>query len=116
MRETIRIVLDSKFTQLEHEATQLESELASITADMQTKNEVVQGRESELGERTQRGYAIEEEAKRNTEHLNTLALAMERSVSRQHANEERCAELDARSAAALAELERTREQLGGLQA
>ena len=116
MREKLRLVLASKFTQLEREATQLESELASITAEMQTKNETVQGLESEHGERTQRGYAIEEEAKRNTEHLNTLALEMERSVSRQHTNEERCAELDARSAAALAELERTREQLGGLQA
>ncbi|HTD25225.1 MAG TPA: chromosome segregation protein SMC [Terriglobales bacterium] len=116
MREKLRLVLASKFTQLEREAAQLESELASITAEMQTKNETVQRLESEHGERTQRGYAIEEEAKRNTEHLNTLALEMERSVSRRHTNEERCAELDARSAAALAELERTREQLGGLQA
>ncbi|HLQ50592.1 MAG TPA: AAA family ATPase, partial [Terriglobales bacterium] len=115
MREKLRLVLASKFTQLEREAKQLESELASLTLEMQAKNETVQTFEAEHGERTQRGYAIEEESRRNSEHLSTLAMEMERSTSRQRTNEERCAELDARSAAALAELERTREQLGGLQ-
>ncbi|HZR28453.1 MAG TPA: chromosome segregation protein SMC [Terriglobales bacterium] len=116
MREKLRLVLASKFTQLQRESEQLESELAQITAEMHEKNEAVQALEAEHSERSQRGYAIEEEGRRNTEHLNTLAMEMERSTSRQRTNEERCAELEARSAAALAELERTREQLGGLQA
>jgi chromosome segregation protein len=116
MREKLRLVLASKFTQLQRESAQLESELAHITAEMHAKNETVQALEAEHSERSQRGYAIEEEGRRNTEHLNTLAMEMERSTSRQRTNEERCSELEARSAAALAELERTREQLGGLQA
>jgi chromosome segregation protein len=115
MRLKLRLVLASKFTQLEREAKQLESELAAISAEMQAKNEAVQALEVEHSERTQRGYAIEDEAKRNSEHLSTLAMEIDRGISRQRTNEERCAELEARSAAALAELERTREQLDGLQ-
>src|SRR2546427_2117627 len=66
MREKLRLVLASKFTQLERESKQLESELASLTLEMQAKNETVQTFEAEHGERTQRGYAIEEESRRNS--------------------------------------------------
>ena len=115
MRAKLRLVLASKFTQLEGESARLESEQVRIAADMQTKSDSVHAFEVEHSERTQRGYAIEEESRRNAEGLNTLAMEMERNRSRQHANEERCAELDARSAAALVEFERTREQLRGLE-
>ena len=116
MRSKLRLVLASKFTQLERESAELASEQARINADVQAKSDSVNTFEVEHNERTQRGYAIEEESRRNAESLNALAIEMERNRSRQRANEERCAELDARCAAAQVELERTSEQLRGLDA
>ncbi len=43
--------------------------------------------------------------------MNALAVETERAISRRGSNQERCAELDARSAAAQAELERAQAQL-----
>ncbi|HEX4602950.1 MAG TPA: chromosome segregation protein SMC, partial [Candidatus Angelobacter sp.] len=47
----------------------------------------------------------------NSQTMNALAVETERAVSRRGANQERCAELDARSAAAYAEMERAQAQL-----
>ena len=67
--------------------------------------------EAEHGERTQRGYAIEREGNENREKLNALVMEIDRAVARRRTNEERCAELDARSAGAQAEIGSTEEQL-----
>ena len=79
------------------------------------QTEAVQQMEAEHGERTQRGYAIEREGQENREKLNTLALDLDRAAARRRTNEERCAELDARSAGAQAEIANTEEQLARLQ-
>ena len=71
--------------------------------------------EAEHGERTQRGYAIEREGQENREKLNTLALDLDRAAARRRTNEERCAELDARSAGAQAEIANTEERPARLQ-
>ena len=71
--------------------------------------------EGEHAERTQRGYAIEREGQENREKLNTLALELDRAAARRRTNEERCAELEARSAGAQAEIANTEEQLARLQ-
>jgi chromosome segregation protein len=67
--------------------------------------------EGEHTDRTQRGYAIEREGNENREKLNALVMDIDRAVARRRTNEERCAELDARSAGAQAELAGTEEQL-----
>ena len=115
MRDKLRIVLASKFAQLDAEATSLEQQLTEIASEIHGKTDAVQEMEGELAGRTQRGYAIEREGQDNREKLNSLALDLDRAAARRRTNEERCAELDARSAGAQAEIGNTEEQLGRLQ-
>ena len=115
MRAKLRIVLASKFAQLDAEASSLEAQLTEVSEELRTKGEAVQQMEGEHGERTQRGYAIERESQENREKVNTLAMEIDRATARRHTNEERCAELDARSAGAQAEIANTEEQFSRLQ-
>ncbi len=115
MRAKLRIVLASKFAQLDAEAASLDNELTGIATEIQSQSEAVQQMESEHGERTQRGYAIEREGQESREKLNSLALDLDRAAARCRTNEERCAELDARSAGAQAEIANTEEQCAHLQ-
>jgi chromosome segregation protein len=115
MREKLRIVLASKFAQLDAEASSLEHQLTGLAEDIQARTEAVQQMDVEHADRTQRGYAIEREGQENRERLNALALDLDRAAARLHTNEERCSELDARSAGAQAEIVNTEEQSGRLQ-
>ena len=115
MRDKLRIVLASKFAQLGAEANSIEQMLSEIAEEIHSKSEAVQQMEVEHGDRTQRGYAIEREGQENREKLNSLALDLDRAAARRRTNEERCAELDARSAGAQAEIANTVEQSGRLQ-
>jgi len=115
MRAKLRVVLASKFAQLDAEAAFLESQLAEIGEAMRIQGDAVQGMEAEHSERTQRGYAIERDGNENREKLNAIVLEIERATARRRTNEERCAELDARSAGAHAEIGSTQEQLARLQ-
>ena len=115
MRDKLRIVLASKFAQFDAEASSLEQQLTEVAGEISGKSEAVQQMEGEHADRTQRGYTIEREGQENREKLNTLALDLDRAAARRRTNEERCAELDARSAGAQAEIGNTEEQLGRLQ-
>src|SRR5271166_2783851 len=115
MRSKLRALLASKFAQLDAEASALDVQLAEVGEELRARGEAVQQMEVEHGERTQRGYAIERESQENREKLNTLALEIDRAAARRRTNEERCAELDARSAGAQAEIGNTEEQLTRLQ-
>ncbi len=115
MREKLRIVLASKFAQFDAEATALDQQLTDVATEIHEQSEAVQQMEAEHGERTQRGYAIEREGQENRERLNTLALDLDRAAARRRTNEERCAELDARSAGAQAEIANTEERSARLQ-
>ena len=55
MREQLRIVLASRFTELEALARQLEAELVQLTGDLHVRAEAVQAMDSEHAERTQHG-------------------------------------------------------------
>jgi chromosome segregation protein len=115
MREKLRIVLASKFAQFDAEASSLDLQLTEVAGEIHSQSEAVQQMEIEHGDRTQRGYAIEREGQENREKLNTLALDLDRAAARRRTNEERCAELDARSAGAQAEIANTQEQATRLQ-
>ena len=115
MRVKLRVVLASKFAQLDVEAATLEQQLSEVANEIHAQSEAVQQMEGEHGERTQRGYAIERESQENREKLNSLALDLDRAAARRRTNEERCAELDARSAGAQAEIANTEEHSGRLQ-
>ena len=115
MREKLRIVLASKFAQMIGEEAGLNGSIESISEEIRTRTESVNIKEVEHSERTQRGYAIEDEIAQNRQALNAIALESDRAVSRRAHNEERCAELDARSAASHVELERAEAQLLSLE-
>ena len=108
MKEKLRVVLASKFAQMGRDETGLNDSLEAVGEEIRGHAEAVSAKEAEFSERTQRGYAIESEIAHNSQTMNALAVETERAISRRGSNQERCAELDARSAAAHAELERRR--------
>jgi chromosome segregation protein len=111
MKEKLRVVLASKFAQMGRDETGLNDSLEVIGEEIRGHAESVSGKEAEHSERTQRGYSIESEIAHNSQTMNALAVETERAISRRGSNQERCAELDARSAAAHAELDRAQTQL-----
>jgi chromosome segregation protein len=111
MREKLKIVLASKFAQMGRDEAELHASLENMAEEIRTRSESVSAREAEQSERTQRGYAIENEIAQNRQVVHALDVETERATGRRAANEERCAELDARSAAASAELERAQAHL-----
>ncbi|MFB3915428.1 MAG: AAA family ATPase [Terriglobales bacterium] len=115
MRARLRLVLASKFAQLEKETGARQAELEAIAAEMRTQGERVRQMEAEQAERTQRGYAIESASRENRERLNAIALETDRATARRRQNEERCLELDARSAAAENELAQISSKLEALE-
>ena len=111
MKAKLRVVLASKFAQMGRDEAGLNASLEAIGEEIRAHSEAVTAKEAEHNDRTQRGYAIESEIAHNSQAMNALTIETERASSRRAQNEERCAELDARSAAASAELERAQSQL-----
>jgi chromosome segregation protein len=111
MKEKLRVVLASKFAQMGRDESGLNDSLEVVGEEIRGHAESVSAKEAEFSERTQRGYSIESEIAHNSQTINALAVETERANSRRGANQERCAELDARSAAAHVELERAQTQL-----
>lgn len=116
MRAKLRIVLASRFHELQTQAAELEAQLIALAEELHIRADAVQVLDNEHGERTQRGYAIESEAKQTRERLNQVNLEMDRAAARRRNNEERCADLVARSAGAEAEIAQNGEQLARLEA
>jgi chromosome segregation protein len=116
MRAKLRLVLASKFAQLEQESATLEAQIGSISEDMRRQSEMVQQSESEHAERTQRGYAIETEVRENRDRLSQLKLESDRALAQRRHNEERCEELVERVAASEAELAQAQQRLAALAA
>ncbi|HZU43025.1 MAG TPA: AAA family ATPase, partial [Terriglobales bacterium] len=116
MRGKLRLVLASKFAQLERERVELEAQLNALAEEIRVQGDAVQQLERENAERTQRGYAIESEARQSRERVNHIAMEIERAQGRQRHNEERCAELVKRAASSDTELAQTQERLTALEA
>src|SRR5690348_10498483 len=116
MRAKLRLVLASKFAQLERERVELDGQLNALAEEIRVQGDAVQQLERENAERTQRGYTIESEARQSRERVNTIAMEIERAQARQRHNEERCAELVKRAASSDTELTQTQERLTALEA
>ena len=116
MRTKLRLVLASKFAQLEQESATLDAQISAISEEMRQQAETVQRSEAEHAERTQRGYAIETEVRENRDRLSQLKLESDRALAQRRHNEERCAELVTRAAAFEAELAQAQQRLAVLAA
>ena len=116
MRAKLRLVLASKFAQLEQESAALDAQINTISEQMRQQAEIVQQFEAEQTERTQRGYAIETEIRESRERLNQIKLESDRAHAQRRHNEERCAELMVRSASSEAALAQAQHRLTTLEA
>jgi chromosome segregation protein len=114
MRAKLRVVLASKFAQMDQEGVTLDSQIQQLAEEIRQQSESVQQLEAEHSERTQRGYTIETETRQNRERLNQIALEGDRGKARIRTNEERCAELIVRTASAEAELAQAQNRLTAL--
>jgi chromosome segregation protein len=114
MRAKLRVVLASKFAQMDQEAVALDTQIHQLGEDIRQQTESVQQSEAEHSERTQRGYAIETETRQNRERLNQIAIEGDRGKARIRTNEERCTELILRTASAEAELAQAQTRLAAL--
>ena len=116
MRAKLRLVLASKFAQLEQQGADLDAQLNSVSEEMRHQGEAVQELETEQNERTRRGYEIESEQRQNRERLSQIAIETDRAHARSRTNEERCAELTARAASWETETAQARHRLSILEA
>ena len=116
LRGRLRVVLASRMAQMDAKQALLEREIAALT-------ERIDGSALEIGEMeasqhtlTERGYALDREGQEAQNRANEAAVEMERAAARERGNAERVAELEARIAAAGAELEATGTQFSGIAA
>ncbi len=116
MRAKLRLVLASKFAQMERESAELASQINIVSEQMRQQSESVQQLEAEQSERTQRGYGISRELQENRERLNQIRLDIESAQSRRRHNEERCAELLVRASSSEVELGQAQTRLSTLEA
>src|SRR5215470_16321845 len=115
MRAKLRVVLASKFTQLNQESAEIDAQLNALAGEMQERTDAVQQLEAENAERTQRGYAIDAEIRQNRNRLSQIAMEIDRAHARRRTNDERCAKLVIRASASEAELGQVRGRLAALE-
>ena len=115
MRAKLRVVLASKFTQMDRESVALDAQINQLGEEIRHQTDSVHQLEAEHSERTQRGYAIETETRQNRERLNQIAIEVDRGQARSKTNEERCAELMVRTASSEAELAQAQSRLSALE-
>ena len=115
MRAKLRIVLASKFTQMDRESVTLDAQIHELGEEIRQQTESVHESEKDHSERTERGYAIETETRQNRDRLNQIAIEGDRGKARIRTNEERCAELIVRTASAEAELAQAQHRLTALE-
>jgi len=115
MRAKLRVVLASKFTQMDQESVTLDAQIHELGEEIRQQSESVQQSEAEHSEHTQRGYAIETETRQNRDRLNQIAIEGDRGKARIRTNEERCAELIVRRASAEAEFAQAQSRLTALE-
>jgi chromosome segregation protein len=115
MRAKLRVVVASKFAQFDQQTADLDAQINAMVDEMRQQTLGVQEMEAELGERTQRGYAIDTEIRENDGRLSEIKLEVDRNQAQRRHNEERCNELTLRNASSEAELSQARNRLSSLE-
>ena len=114
MRARLRVVLASKVAAMDAEQVALAEEIAALSTEIESHAAQVDALQGEYSTGTARGYALDISAKEASAKASQAAVDLERAVSRQSSNEERIAELEARSTAGAAELGQAKQHLDGL--
>jgi chromosome segregation protein len=111
LRGRLRVVLSSRMALMDAEQLKFEQEIAAFTEQINTATTAITEREASQHSLTERGYELDREGQAAQTRANEAAVELERAIARERSNTERVAELEARIAAAGAELEQTRTQL-----
>ncbi len=114
LRTRLRVVLASRIGQMDAEQAALEAEMDALTRTIDARGGELEGLQAEYSAGQGRGYEIDGQARATSASANESAVELERARTRQHSNEERIADLGARTAAGTAEREQSREQLDAL--
>ncbi len=114
LRGRLRVVLASRMAQMDETQARLSAEIAALSERINADAAAIAEEEASQHTLTERGYELDRESKEAQTRGNEAAVELERAAARERANTERVAELEARIAAAGAELETTRTQLGGI--
>ncbi|HLJ76212.1 MAG TPA: chromosome segregation protein SMC [Acidobacteriaceae bacterium] len=116
MREKLKVVLASRIAQMDARFAELEAEIAALTERIDAGADRVSALETEHEALVSRAYMLEDAAKDAETRASQRAIEIERADGRHHTNVERIAELEARKAAAQAELEQAAAQLESINA
>ncbi|MGD0901880.1 MAG: chromosome segregation protein SMC [Terracidiphilus sp.] len=114
LRGRLRVVLVSRMALIDAEQAGLEGEIAALTERINASAAEIETLEASQHALTERGYELDREGQGAQSRASEAAVELERATARERANAERVGELEARIAAAGAELEQTRTQLGGI--
>src|SRR6202453_4276649 len=114
LRTRLRVVLASRITQMDAEQARLDKEIAALSEQINSSAAQIGELEANQHSLTERGYELDREGQEAQNRASEAAVELERATARQHANEERIADLQARAAAGTAELEQARVHLQGL--
>ena len=115
MRAKLRVVTASKFAQFDEQGAELDVQISAIAEEIRSQADALREMESELAERTQRGYAIETETRENDARLSEIKLEVDRNQAQRRHNEERCTELTSRAASHDAEIGQVQLRLSALE-
>jgi chromosome segregation protein len=116
LRTRLRVVLASRLHQMDATGVSLHDQIASLTTQIDASAAHVEALDAEHAAAVTRGYELDASAKEASARASQAAIDLERASARQHANEERIADLISRSAAGTAELDQARQQMEGLTA
>ena len=114
LRGRLRMVLASRMALMDAEQARLEQEIAALMERINGSAAEIETLEASQHTVTERGYELDREGHEAQNRANEAAVELERATARERSNVERVGELEARIAAAGAELEQTRTQLGGI--
>jgi chromosome segregation protein len=114
LRDRLRVVLASRMAHMDAGQARLEQEIASLSERIASSAAEIEEQEASQHALTAQGYEIDREGQEAQNSANTAAVELERAAARERSNTERIGELEARIAAAGAELEATRVQLSGI--
>ena len=114
MRAKLRVVLASKFAQLEQESAALDAQINAISEEMRQQAET----RAAIRSRARRAHAARichrDRSSREPRAPEPDQAGVDRALAQRRHNEERCAELVARAAASEAELAQAQQRLAAL--
>ena len=114
LRDRLRVVLASRMALMDAEQARLVQEIGVLSERINGSAAEIAELETNQHGLTERGYELDREGQEAQNRASEAAVELERATARERANTERVSDLEGRIAAAVAELEVTRSQLGGI--